>query len=1154
MKKTLLLQVLMFISVSIIAQPANNECSGATTITLVANNWATTNGTVLNATQTQPPPNNTCSDYSSYRVKDVWFKFQPLVPTATIEVIPSSGLDPGVEVFSGNCSNLVSESCIDRAGGRGRTEIVPLNTLNANNIYYVRVYPYYATAAGADPTTFTFTIRIYSAGANTSSINFSSTSLDFGQIQVGSGNASTRMLSISNPGTAALNISTIRYPSCYSGSINNLLIYPNETENMTITFRPTSLGTCNGNLIFTSNASGSPHQVQLTGEGVSTPRANIAVTPNNLSLTATQNSSPNPTESFTISNTGTATLNVTSISTDLPNIYSFNVTPPLSIPVGGTPRTVTMTMRTADLGAHGTTVSIVSNGGNESINVSGTVVENSNFISGVVKNVTRVVGSGIGLKVDEPIGSGKTVELYNSSGTRIGSTLTNADGYFKFSNAVNNAKIKILADGGSRTVSKDNLSVSSNTILFMPKELDQKINSILADLKKIKINLTAYNVVAEGQGYNTDNATAVLNNYKTINNNFQEVSVVMGRLHDLLTMLEGYKRHSIEITQENLRGLFEICGYLGGLQKIYLAVRAIVTANRNAAFTAVLLDVMDNSILYSMEKIKSWAIDCFIEAFGNLTADRGKMLAWMNYIMEDTKSLVDGNPFDMNLLKYPVLNYGSKYILNTFYTEKHQPQVNYVLQRCSNPNNLFQTTLPTLHSGLLQSNTNWDIATINKVRDVQILYDISQLSSKVNDVVVVANAFPPTAVAATAVRSVLTGVGLTSAGIAQYKGWKFFIDISKATNTDPVFWTRSPTPANQRHESALLLSSLAELDSLTTVYTGYLDSLITDVDYSKDFLVLQKLKRLKTIHQRFEQSLFDNSQLLLAVVPQAIQQDSTFENLYFYQLVDPIFKRAQERIALYFNIVNYMTDTTITSNANDLVVFGREVIRSHQALPITFLQFSNRLSTFTAPAAPVIYEVKAPIQMAYGSTFPVKIYLKNYGAVNSNRLYLKTIGHGNFSVSQDSMFIGTLLVNQKDSTVIQITAPLTDTIGGFEFVIVDAEKNSYGTAISIKAGQSTITGTKEPIWTEKRQALKLNLAPNPANDEVQLTYDLPESAAIQLNVMDMQGKMVKNVLTEKQIAGSQALKFLCGDLPSGNYMILLSSQKYFATSQFVINH
>jgi hypothetical protein len=142
------------------AAPVNDLCANATSIS-VGSNCVGTAGTVENATQSVAGA--LCSGFTATVANDVWYTFTATAASTTVSVTgagdATTGVDPILEVFSGNCAALVSLGCVD-ATTRGGTESLVVATI-AGVTYYYRIYQWpYATPQ----TVFGFTTCVFNSG------------------------------------------------------------------------------------------------------------------------------------------------------------------------------------------------------------------------------------------------------------------------------------------------------------------------------------------------------------------------------------------------------------------------------------------------------------------------------------------------------------------------------------------------------------------------------------------------------------------------------------------------------------------------------------------------------------------------------------------------------------------------------------------------------------------------------------------------------------------------------------------------------------------------------------------------------------------------------------------------------------------------------
>lgn len=134
MKYLITTLLILAYSLNLIAQADN--CSAATTLSVTANCSAPTAGTTTGATLTIAGCVGTADD-------DVWYQFVATATAHQIVVQPGIGMDPVVQLFSGDCATLVSLVCKDNTFD-GQAEIINYSGLSIGQTYRIRVYDYYA--------------------------------------------------------------------------------------------------------------------------------------------------------------------------------------------------------------------------------------------------------------------------------------------------------------------------------------------------------------------------------------------------------------------------------------------------------------------------------------------------------------------------------------------------------------------------------------------------------------------------------------------------------------------------------------------------------------------------------------------------------------------------------------------------------------------------------------------------------------------------------------------------------------------------------------------------------------------------------------------------------------------------------------------------
>lgn len=202
--------------------------------------------------------------------------------------------------------------------------------------------------------------------------------IDVGQKSV------AQTVTLTNSGTDTLTFSSI----AITGDINDFAesndclnppanLAPNASCHISVTFEPTATGTRTGTVTINDNAPGTPQSISLTGQGV-IPTATLA--PTILTFPSQLVNSAAPSQSITITNSGSGPLLITSISITGANTGDFSQTNTCGTQVGaGASCTITVTFTPTAVGPRTAAV---------------TVIDNNNGVNG---NPDVVTLSGVGI-------------------------------------------------------------------------------------------------------------------------------------------------------------------------------------------------------------------------------------------------------------------------------------------------------------------------------------------------------------------------------------------------------------------------------------------------------------------------------------------------------------------------------------------------------------------------------------------------------------------------------------------------------------------------------------------------------------------------------------------------------------------------------------
>lgn len=175
--------------------PANDNCTGAVSLTSYQSLVPSSTQTTLTATQSSQA--TTCGTAS----KDIWYSFVATYPEHQVTVTPvapGTTFNPAVQVFSGSCAAPTSIACQNN-NGVNAAEVVSLTGLTPGATYFVRVFHTLGGAGG----TGNFTIGV----TNTTARNFSTQNLRAIGAATGTGTKTVGVV-VKNNG-----------PSSYSGTL-----------------------------------------------------------------------------------------------------------------------------------------------------------------------------------------------------------------------------------------------------------------------------------------------------------------------------------------------------------------------------------------------------------------------------------------------------------------------------------------------------------------------------------------------------------------------------------------------------------------------------------------------------------------------------------------------------------------------------------------------------------------------------------------------------------------------------------------------------------------------------------------------------------------------------------------------------------------------
>jgi Abnormal spindle-like microcephaly-assoc'd, ASPM-SPD-2-Hydin/HYDIN/CFA65/VesB-like, Ig-like domain/K319L-like, PKD domain len=218
-------------------------------------------------------------------------------------------------------------------------------------------------------------------------LGVSPASITFSAQQV-STTSSPMNLTINNTGDGNLVISSLALTGANASDFSKsasalpITVPPGQNTVVSLTFSPTVIGTRVASLTITDTATGSPHNVALSGTGTA-PAFGIA--PASVTFANQLVGVQSAPTTVTITNTGTADLKISALSLTGNSPGDFGFTPASALPVtvtAGNSTTIAVTFTPSSVGARSASLSITDNaGGPHSVPLSGTGVTPGRLIN-----------------------------------------------------------------------------------------------------------------------------------------------------------------------------------------------------------------------------------------------------------------------------------------------------------------------------------------------------------------------------------------------------------------------------------------------------------------------------------------------------------------------------------------------------------------------------------------------------------------------------------------------------------------------------------------------------------------------------------------------------------------------------------------------------
>jgi len=76
------------------------------------------------------------------------------------------------------------------------------------------------------------------------------------------------------------------------------------------------------------------------------------------------------------------------------------------------------------------------------------------------------------------------------------------------------------------------------------------------------------------------------------------------------------------------------------------------------------------------------------------------------------------------------------------------------------------------------------------------------------------------------------------------------------------------------------------------------------------------------------------------------------------------------------------------------------------------------------------------------------------------------------------------------------------------------------------------------------------VSPNPSTGAAVITFELPETASVDISVFDMSGRVIREVHRDNYADGTHGI--MLGQLPPGSYLCRMTSSEFEDSQRFVV--
>ncbi|MBK9292774.1 MAG: T9SS type A sorting domain-containing protein [Bacteroidetes bacterium] len=142
----------------------------------------------------------------------------------------------------------------------------------------------------------------------------------------------------------------------------------------------------------------------------------------------------------------------------------------------------------------------------------------------------------------------------------------------------------------------------------------------------------------------------------------------------------------------------------------------------------------------------------------------------------------------------------------------------------------------------------------------------------------------------------------------------------------------------------------------------------------------------------------------------------------------------------------------------------------------------------------------------------------------------------------------TATINDEKTTITVTPTGLLNSYTWYELSI-EAVQNNYGV---ITPGASNNFETGMHVGIGEQFTTLAGIYPNPANDNITLRYYLSESSNVQIQILDLSGKLVQQIAHRTQAAGEHMQQINISQMPAGVYLVRMQTPTFVQTERLIV--